>query len=207
VLSDSDNTVERSSTLKFFINNINAFKGITKMKIHQIMSESEVDEAPVGMLKRLGQKIASKVPGEIGARASGQLSASKDANAMKTDLARWMGQAQIPKGSLTISQFKQFLDQKGLPTDQLVPTIKRVTGTAAVNQVLDNNAVDQVLLKVVGQGAAATDAGGTKSKFAAKPLKTPPTGTPPAQGQGAPDITNFVNSLTPQQKAKLKASL
>jgi len=177
------------------------------MKIHQIMSESEVDEAPVGMLKRLGQKIASKVPGEIGARASGQLSASKDANAMKTDLARWMGQAQIPKGSLTIAQFKQFLDQKGLPTDQLVPTIKRVTGTAAVNQVLDNNAVDQVLLKVVGQGAAATDAGGTKSKFAAKPLKTPPTGTPPAQGQGAPDITNFVNSLTPQQKAKLKASL
>lgn len=60
---------------------------------------------------------------------------------------------------------------------------------------LSKGEVRSIIQQVV-QKAYGGKAGFGQSRFAE-----------PDQGQGAPDINNFVNSLTPQQKAQLKAAL
>jgi hypothetical protein len=70
------------------------------------------------------------------------------------------------------------------------------------NTVLTTGEVRQVIQQVV-QKAYGGAAGFGQSRFA-EPSQAGAAG---AGSAGAPDITNFVNSLTPQQKAQLKAAL
>jgi hypothetical protein len=78
------------------------------------------------------------------------------------------------------------------------------------NTVLTTREVRQVIQQVV-QKAYGGAAGYDRSRFAepsqAGAGATGQAGAAGAGSAGAPDITNFVNSLTPQQKAQLKAAL
>jgi hypothetical protein len=81
------------------------------MKVHQIISENpEIDEAPVGMFKKgaqaLGRYLGSKT-------AAGAEEVSDEANGLKKELARWMGQAGIKSGTLTVDQLEKFLAKAG----------------------------------------------------------------------------------------------
>jgi hypothetical protein len=156
------------------------------------------------MLQRAVAGVASKF-GSSAAKAN--LDVNKDVITMKKDLAGWMAGSGIAKGTLSVEDFIDFLGKKGLPTDFVnssMQAIRRQSGTPDESP-LTNPEVDELLKKASQAGFKSQGSTGAKSRYAAK---TPtPADNPPAQGQGAPDITNFVNSLTPQQKAKLKASL
>ena len=136
------------------------------MKIHQIISETELNEKPMGMLKRAGLGIASKL-GSTGARA--QLDVGKDANTMKKDLATWMAGSGIAKGTLSPDDFKNFLGQKGLSADSVDADLgqSRAASGRDENEPMSNPEVDELLKKAVQQGFKSQGAKGRQSKFAA----------------------------------------
>ena len=167
------------------------------MKINQVISESDLDEITIPFTKQW--KKDRQVGKDIKA----------DVSDMTTDLKSWMSGSRLK--TVTIDQFKNFLTQKGLdPTTVDSIANDRTSGRTGVapDAPLTSAEVKQYIDKAVRSGFQATGPGAAKSRFA---QKTPPAQSggnpPPAQGQGAPDITNFVNSLTPQQKAQLKAAL
>ena len=87
------------------------------MKTNQFIKEStEVDEAqPMGMLSRLGNKLASKVPfaPNMRAQASGKLETGALANQTMTQYKRYLGQnGEKPSDESVLA----FLKAKGFPT-------------------------------------------------------------------------------------------
>ena len=136
------------------------------MKIHQIISETELNEKPMGMLKRAGLGIASKL-GSAGAKA--QLDVGNDANAMKKDLAGWMAGSGIAKGTLSPDDFKNFLGQKGLSSDSVDADLgqSRQASGRDPAEPMSNPEVDELLKKAVQQGFKSQGAKGRQSKFAA----------------------------------------
>jgi hypothetical protein len=136
------------------------------MKIHQIISETELNEKPLGMLKRAGLGIASKL-GSAGAKA--QLDVGNDANAMKKDLAGWMAGSGIAKGTLSPDDFKNFLGQKGLSSDSVDADLgqSRQASGRDPAEPMSNPEVDELLKKAVQQGFKSQGAKGRQSKFAA----------------------------------------
>jgi hypothetical protein len=173
------------------------------MKVHQIISEnSDIEEAPMGILSKLGNKVASKIPGLRGG-ANAKLDVGNDANEMKNDLKIWMAGSGIKKGQLSVDDFKNFLTQKGLPTDKvdnMFSQMRQNPNGSFRTGGMSNKEVDAVLHKVVQLGFKDQGAGSRRSRFA------PQTGTPPAPTSGQ-DLNSIVSRLTPQQKAQLKAML
>lgn len=183
------------------------------MKVYDIISESsDLDEAPMGLAKKALLKVGSKVPGFRGT-SKAKLDVGNDANAMKKDLANWMAGSGIKTGQLSVDDFKDFLSQKGLDAsevDSFLATDRAASGVDP-DAPMQNPEVDQVLKKAVQKGFKAIGAKGNKSRFAAPDpaAGTPPAGNPPASGgAGLPaGLSNAINSLTPAQKAALKALL
>lgn len=178
------------------------------MKVYDVISESvEVDEAPMGWMNKLGTKIKSKVPGEIGRRAAGGLESGNEANNVKKELAGYMGRARIGKGQLTMQQLMTFMNQKGYG-DNLKAIAKSVrTPGTTPNAPLSNQEVDQIILKAV---AGAAGAATTVDRGAyATPVNKKSAGTfKSSRSQGLPpQIVNAVGSMTPKQKAALAAML
>lgn len=168
------------------------------MKVTQIISEDEsLDEAPMGGLKKLGNKIASKVPGMRGA-ANARLDVGNDANQMKSDLKNWMSGSGIGRGKLSLEDFKNFLTQKGLPTnkvDDLFAQMRQNSdGTSRVG-AMKNSEVDKIIQKAVQLGFKDRGASGTKSKFAQRPAAS------------SPNLKSIVAGLSPAQKTALKSML
>jgi len=178
------------------------------MKVYDIVNEntvneSDVDEAPMGMFSKLGNKVMSKLGSK---RAGARLDVGKDANTMKKDLGTWMAGSGIVKGQLTTDDFKNFLGQKGLPTlsiDALLDQSRAASGRDE-NEPMSNPEVDELLKKAVQSGFKDQGAKGRQSKFAQKNPPMPPMGG----GAGLPsNIASAISGLTPQQKAALKAML
>jgi hypothetical protein len=178
------------------------------MKVYDIISESvEVDEAPMGFMSKIGNKLKSKIPGEIGSRAAGSLEAGTEANSVKKELAGYMGRAGIAKGQLTMQAFMTFMTQKGYGDNiKAIAKSIRAPGTPA-NAPLKNDEVDQMVRKAVSgaAGAATTVKRGT---FAGTPKKNAIGNPASANTKGLPpQIVSAVGSMTPQQKAALAAML
>lgn len=95
------------------------------MKISDILLESQsIDEAPVGMLKRTGLGIASKLGST---KAAGALDTGKAANGLRKAYDRYLGQTgQKPDSDTIIS----FLQSNNLPTNAAEKAIQQA-GTAA----------------------------------------------------------------------------
>ena len=174
------------------------------MNVNDIISESNIDEAPMGMMKRAGLGIASKL-GSKGARA--KLDVGSDANTMRKDLITWMAGSGIKKGTLSTDDFKNFLGQKGLPTTSVDVDLERSRQASGrdENEPLSTPEVDELLKKAVQQGFKGQGAKGRQSKFAKSTTVMPPMrgGTSAIPN----NITTAVNKLTPAQKAALKSML
>ena len=54
------------------------------------MNLDDLNEAPMGILNKLGQKVLSKVPGNIGAKAQGKLDAGRLANKWKQEYMKFL---------------------------------------------------------------------------------------------------------------------
>ena len=92
------------------------------MKIYDILVESAVTEAPMGVLKTIGNKIASKMPGTTGSKATGALETGQIANQLKVDFYKYLGQTGQEADSTAVLDF---LKSQGYPTDaaaSIVPT-------------------------------------------------------------------------------------
>lgn len=139
------------------------------MKIYDILIENDdIDEAPMGFSSKIGNKILSKIPG-AGSSAKARLAVGNDANTMKKDLVAWMSGSGIKKGTLLIDDFKDFLGQKGLPTDQVDAMLARqrqATGGEDVGGPMSTSDVDAILKSVVQQGFKRQGAKGNPSNFA-----------------------------------------
>lgn len=174
------------------------------MNIYEIISESNVDEAPIGMMKRAGLGIASKL-GSKSAKA--KLDVGTDANAMKKDLITWMAGSGIRKGTLSPDDFKNFLGQKGLPTTNVDADLdqSRQASGRDENEPLSTPEVDELLKKAVQQGFKSQGAKGRQSKFAQSNPPMPPLRTGSASLPN--NLTTAINNLSPAQKAALKGML
>lgn len=197
----SDSEIQMNAVHLTKINKINHL-GSSKMKINHIISESELDEAiPFTKQWKQDRKVGKNI--------------KADAGQITADLKTWMKHSRLQ--NITIDQFKNFLDQKGLDP-ATVDSIAgdRTSGNTGVepDAPLTSAEVKQYIDKAVRAAFQAAGPGTRKSRYA-RPSTPPATGAgnPPTGGNptppsgGAPDITAFVNSLTPQQKAALKARL
>lgn len=79
------------------------------MKIYEIISEQEIEEAPVGWAKRAAYGVGRRL-GFGTSAAKGDVAA--EANRLKAALGKWMAGSGL-KGKLTIDQLEQFLAQVG----------------------------------------------------------------------------------------------
>jgi len=178
------------------------------MKVYDVISESrEVDEAPMGWMNKLGNKIKSKIPGEIGGRAAGSLEAGSEANAVKKELATYMGRSGIGKGQLTMQQLTTFMTQKGYGDNiKTIAKSIRQPGTQP-NAPLQNPEVDQIIRKAVS-GAAGAATTVDRGAYAAPVNKKVAGNFKSSRKSGLPpQIVNAIGSLTPQQKAALATML
>jgi hypothetical protein len=81
------------------------------MKISDIVCEhSDLEEAPVGFLRRKGQTLGRYLGSQS---AAGAEAVSTEANDLKRQLKKYMGGAGIKTGQLTIDQLETFLNQAG----------------------------------------------------------------------------------------------
>lgn len=121
------------------------------MNIHEIISEKEIDEAPVGLLKQIGRKIGAKAAGAIGmkgtaAKLSGAAEVGDEARQLKVALQGYAGRAGIDLKQMQGPQLAAFLKSKGYPNMHL----KGVQGIMTPKQI------DQAIM-TAAQDAAKAD--------------------------------------------------
>ena len=129
------------------------------------MRIDDLNEAPMGVLNRMAQKVVSKVPGSIGAKAQGKLDTGTVANKWKKDYMTYLG--RIGQKADT-ENLKAFLKSLGM-TDQDTASI--VGESALIERALARGEIDKIILKAAQIGAA--QAGGTSAAQGAASGATP----------------------------------
>lgn len=171
------------------------------MNVYDIISETRTDEAIPFTKQWKKERQASK-------------DVKGDAKNMLSDLAAWMKGSGIAKGTLSVDDFKSFMDQKGLGTFDVDAALQksRQAGGRDENEPISGPEANELLNKAVQAGFRGQGAKGSQSRFASQ--KNPPM--PPMGGGrggrggsgGLPrNLTTAIGSLTPAQKAALKAML
>jgi hypothetical protein len=157
------------------------------MKIKDILIESKsLDEAPVGMLKRAGLGIASKL-GSQG--AGGKLDTANVANQLKKDFTRYVGTLwnRKPDAELLV----QWLQSKGYPTDG----VEKMLAPVAQTEPADETPPDQS-----GAGTPP-EQGGTEPNY--KELEKPAF---QRQGKTIPGVNAPAPEAPPKTAAQVNAA-
>jgi hypothetical protein len=102
-----------------------------KMSDVDVLIESTISEAPVGMISRGVKKLLGKLPGDIGDKATGQLQVGEFANQLKKDYSYFLGKTGYERSRESL---KVFLDQTGLSDAALDTAISSTTGGSSSNQ-------------------------------------------------------------------------
>lgn len=166
------------------------------MRIDEFTKTSDIDEAPVGMLKKAGQAVGAKVLNKIGMKGkAGNLASKADlsdtANNLYNEFRKYLGTQQKDINTATGEDLDGFLKSKGA----VVPGIP----SGVINKQQINQAVMQA-----SKDALAKKQGVQKS--------APQQGTAPAQAQTpaatpkvkiSPELMQKIKSLNPQQKKEL----
>jgi len=108
------------------------------MEILEIITESKVDEAPAGLLKRAGTAVMAKL-GSKTAKTAQVL--QREMNAMKKEFVAFY--KNVPGGKPTLELLVQYLQQKGYPVknpNQLTAMMKAAQKTAGKLKRNDPNA-------------------------------------------------------------------
>lgn len=99
-----------------------------KMSDVDLLIESTINEAPVGMLKRGALKVASKLGSQ---KAAGQEVTANIANQLKKEYSRYLGVTGYEPDKDSI---EAFLNSKGLSSDSLDTAISSVSDTSPTGQ-------------------------------------------------------------------------
>ena len=138
-----------------------------------IVNETDIVEAPAGMLGQIGRKLGAKALGAIGAKGkaaelTGKAEVGDEANQLKTALRGYAGKAGINIKQLQGPQLAAFLKSKGYPNMHL----KDVQGIMTPKQI------DQAVMQAAQDAAKADgDPGKGVSTAPAQP-SAPGTATP-----------------------------
>ena len=187
------------------------------MKIHQIISESEVvNEVPGrGMLKRGLAKVGAKVAGAVGAKGvQAKVQGGLDADARGKDLYKsWMayaGQTQANAKTPAKAEVADFMATQKMPTGQLNKHKDGPLPAGAIDTILQGAAQDS--FKGAG-GQAAVGQGDSPEpeepetagdKWGAQPGGAPgEAGAKAGGGKVPPNLQKQIDALSPQQKQEL----
>jgi hypothetical protein len=160
-LSDSDKASERSSLLTL---NINILAGECKMKITELVMESrKIDEAPMGMLNKLGNKVMSKFGSDT---STGKLKSGDVANKLYSAFNQYLGQSgQQP----TWPVVSKWLQSNKYPIKMAQKVVQGAKADAAIPQG------PSTMDRVKSAGRSALDKGkelGNRARNAMKPTGT-----------------------------------
>lgn len=154
------------------------------MKLSEILTESQnLNEAPMGMLKRGALGLASK----FSSKASGKLAAGNEANALRKDFDFWLGSTNQ---KASVDTLRQFLNQEGHPTDsaeQILKSLEQKSAQAAPTTAAPAAAGTATLTSanttkpVAGTAAKANPATDPYERFKGevRKLQTPQPGAKP----------------------------
>jgi hypothetical protein len=193
------------------------------MKIHQIISESEVvNEVPGrGMLKRGLAKVGAKMAGAVGAKGvQAKVQGGLDADARGKELYKsWMayaGQTQADEKTPTKAEVADFMATQKMPTGQLNKHKDGPLPAGAIDTILQGAAQDSFKGKA---GQAAVGQGDSpEPETAGEKWGAQPGGEAGAKaGGGAPgeagakagggkvpqNLQKQIDALNPQQKQEL----
>lgn len=170
------------------------------MRVTEITSSDNLQEAPAGMIKQGLKKLGAKAAGAVGMKgtAAGLSQSAKtgdDANKLKVDLQGYLGSIQSSMKNLEAQDLKAFLASKKLPTNA-VPA----------SGIIPKKQLDDILLKTTIQskkakgsipvGGAPSAAPGGAPADAGGSANAPASGQQPApndkNGDGKDDTTGKV---------------
>jgi hypothetical protein len=164
------------------------------MKLSEIISESTtITERPMGILKKAGLGLASKVS----SKAAGKLASGSEANELRKDYDFWLG-ASGQKA--TASSLIQFLKGEGHSTAAAQQEISKIPGADQdPNMPLPKNTIDQILSKLgsdrISKGQVApVSAGGTGAQSKTQPASAPTS---------LRDLKNSVVKLEPDEQQEI----
>lgn len=143
------------------------------MKINAV-----IVEAPMGIVGKTGQKILSKIPGTVGAKAQGRLDTGKVANDWKQQYSRYLGRINQKPSTENLSAF---LKQLGLD-DSIAGEVKEQT---VAERELTRAEVDKFLLSAAQKAAgnpssAAPTTSNTVSPASSSTTSADPTSSKPS---------------------------
>lgn len=143
--------------------------------------ESDLEEAPMGMIRRGISKVGSAIPGATGLQYKGEAEAGKTANNLYYMFYRFLGRIG---GKPTGNAIKQFLKVNNVEADisRFLPASTGIGGlpgsTDPSNIPLSSSQVEKVFLGLVQDAAR----GGPP------PVDAPPAPVPPAPEPPAPPV-------------------
>ena len=165
------------------------------MRVQEIITDKEIDEAPVGLLKQVGRKLGAKAAGAIGmkgtaAKLSGAADTGDEARQLSVALKGYAGQTGINLKQMQGPQLAAFLKSKGYPNMHL----KGVDGIMTPKQM------DQAILTAVQDAKKAGGDPTTGTSTAPAQPSAPTAGAAPGQQSG----TNVAGKPTTPQVDKNK---
>ena len=180
------------------------------MKVQQIISESEVNEAPGGgVLGNLAKKAGAKIAGAVGAKGTqaglqGKLDANARAKELYTSFRAYMGQTGGDPKKPTADQLKDFMATQKMPTGQLNKHKDGPLPAGAIDTILQGAAQDSFKGKAgqaaVGQGdSPEPETAG--EKWGAQPGGE--AGAKAGGGKVPQNLQKQIDALNPQQKQEL----
>jgi ribosomal protein L12E/L44/L45/RPP1/RPP2 len=130
------------------------------------MRIDDINEAPMGMLNRMTQKVVSKVPGNMGLQAQGKLETGKVANQWKRDYMKYLGRVgQKPD----TENLKAFLKSLGMADQDAVSIVGE---SALIERALTGKEIDNAILKAAQKGAGQVGLGSAPSTASPAAPKT-----------------------------------
>tara|TARA_B110000259_G_scaffold155518_1_gene176679 strand:+ start:284 stop:856 length:573 start_codon:yes stop_codon:yes gene_type:complete len=140
------------------------------MKINDIITETKITEAPVGMMKRAGQAIGAKALGAIGAKGkasnlAGKADLSDTANTLYNEFRQYLGTQGSDVKTATGEELSAFIKSKRVK----VPSIPR----GPVNKQI----MDKVFMQVAKAAIASKQ--GVKAPAQAAPAQAAPAQATP----------------------------
>jgi hypothetical protein len=166
------------------------------MKLSEILVESKtLSEKPMGILKRAGLGLASKVS----SKAAGKLASGSEANELHKDYNFYLGSSNQ---KATANSLLQFLKQEGHPIDVAQKAIATVPGVDQNPETpLPKNITDQVFTSIA-QGKVST--GQVVPAVASTSTQQPATGSAATPGYAKLNqVKDAVKKMSDDEKRDL----
>jgi hypothetical protein len=166
------------------------------MRLSEIIVESStITERPMGILKKAGLGLASK----ISSKAAGKLASGNEANELRKDYDFYLGSSNQ---KATANSLIQFLKGEGHSTTAAQQEISKIPGADQdPNMPLPKNTIDQILSKLgsdrISKGQVAPVSSGSAGDQAQS--KTQPAVAPTSLR----DLKNSVSKLDPADKQEI----